>query len=151
MKLESSLQERGIGYEKHKHTTTYTAQALAQAEQVSGYMVAKPVIVKSPAGFAMCVLPAPKQLDLKRAAEVLGEKELRLATEAEMSELFPDCEVGAEPPVGALFGLKTVMDQRLKDDEYLVMQAGSHTAALKLRRADWERLCDPLVAPIAAG
>jgi len=114
-------------------------------------MVAKPVVVKGPSGFAMCVLPAPKQLDLKRAAEVLGEPELRLATEAEMSELFPDCEVGAEPPVGALFGLKTVMDQRLKEDEFLVMQAGSHTEAIKLRRADWERLCDPLVAPIAAG
>ena len=151
MKLESFLQERGIGYEKHKHTTTYTAQALAQAEQVSGYMVAKPVIVKGSSGFAMCVLPAPKQLDLKRAAEVLGEPELRLATEAEMSELFPDCEVGAEPPVGTLFGLKTVMDQRLKEDEFLVMQAGAHTEAIKLRREDWERLCDPLVAPIAAG
>jgi Ala-tRNA(Pro) deacylase len=53
--------------------------------------------------------------------------------------------------VGALFGMKTIMDVQLKQDEYLVMQAGTHTDAVKLRRADWERLCEPVVAAIAAG
>ncbi|MFQ5806067.1 MAG: aminoacyl-tRNA deacylase [Phycisphaerae bacterium] len=148
MKLEAFLQDQGVGYEKHTHTTTYTAQGLAHAEHVSGYMVAKPVIVKGAAGFAMCVLPAPKQLDLQQVAEVLNEPEVRLATEAEMAELFPDCELGAEPPVGALFDMKTVMDTRLREDEFLVMQAGTHTEAIKLRRTDWERLCKPVAAPI---
>ena len=150
MKLEAYLQERGVGYEKHTHTTTYTAQGLAHAEHVSGYMVAKPVVVKGASGFAMFVLPAPKQLDLRRAAEILKEKNVRLATESEMADLFPDCELGAEPPVGALFDMKTVMDARLREDEFVVMQAGTHTEAVKLRRADYERLCTPTVAPIAA-
>lgn len=150
MKLESFLQEQGIGYEKHTHTTTYTAQGLAHAEHVSGYMVAKPVIVKGGSGFAMCVLPAPKQLDLQQAAEVLKERKLRLASEAEMAELFPDCDLGAEPPIGTLFDLKTVMDSRLREDEFLIMQAGTHTEAIKMRRKDWERVCKPVVAPIAA-
>ena len=149
MKLEAFLQDHGVGYEKHTHPHTYTAQGLAHAEHVSGYMVAKPVIVKGDSGYAMCVLPAPKQLDLQRAAEVLKE-EVRLASESEMATLFPDCDLGAEPPLGALFDLKTVMDSRLKEDEALVMQAGTHTEAILMRRADWERVCQPIVAPIAA-
>lgn len=149
MTVESFLQERGIGYEKHTHTVTYTAQALAGAEHVSGYMVAKPVVVKGAGGFAMCVLAAPQHVDLKRAADALGEPEVRLATEAEMAELFSGCELGAEPPIGAMFNMTTVMDTQLKRDEHLVMQAGTHTAAIKLRREDWESVCAPVVAPIA--
>ena len=150
MKLEAFLQQQGVGYEKHTHPTTYTAQALAHAEHVSGYLVAKPVIVKGSAGFVMCVLPAPKQLDLQRVAEVLREPDLRLATEAEMAELFPDCELGAEPPIGTMFDMKTIMDSCLQKDESLVMQAGTHTEAIKIPRADWESLCNPVAAPITA-
>lgn len=151
MHLDTYLQEHDIPYEKHTHPVTYTAQGLANAEHVSGYMVAKPVIVKGAAGFAMCVLPAPKHLDPQRVGEVLHDQDVRLATEAEMGELFPDCELGAEPPIGAMYGLKTVMDTRLKDDEFLVMQAGTHRDAIKLRREDWERLCNPVTAPITGG
>lgn len=151
MQLDSILQERGISYEKHTHPATYTAQGLANAEHVSGYLVAKPVVVKNTTGFTMCVVPAPKHIDPTRVAEVLEDPNVRLATEAEMSTLFPDCELGAEPPIGSLFGLKTVMDTRLEEDEYLVMQAGTHHDAIKMRRADWERLCTPVKASIATG
>lgn len=149
MKLEDFLKDRGVAFEKHTHPSTYTSQSLAQAEHVSGYNVAKPVVVKGASRFAMCVLPAPKHVDLKRAANALGEKEVRLATEAEMADLFPGCELGAEPPVGALFGLDTLMDDSLREDEFLVMQAGSHTEAIKMRRDAWEALCKPAVAAIA--
>jgi Ala-tRNA(Pro) deacylase len=151
MKVDTFLQQHGVGYEKHKHTVTYTSQQLAQAEHVPGYVVAKPVIVKGAARFAMCVVPAPKHLDLRRAAEALHEPEVRLATEPELAQLFPDCELGAEPPIGPLFGLPMVMDQRLKDDEYLVMQAGTHTEAIRMRRVDWERVCQPQVAALTSG
>ena len=149
MKLESFLKQNGIDYEKHTHVKTYTAQGLAHEEHVSGYLVAKPVIVKGGSGFAMCVLSAPQHLDLRLAAEALGESKVQLATEAEMAEVFKDCELGAEPPVGSMFGLKTVMDETLREDEFLVMQSGSHTESIKLRREDWEKLVDPIVASIA--
>lgn len=151
MKLETFLQQQGVGFEKHAHTLVYTSQHLAQAEHVPGYVVAKPVIVRGNSHFAMCVLPAPKHLDLRRAAEALHEPEVHMATESEMAQLFPDCELGAEPPVGTMYGLPTIMDQELKKDEYIVMQAGTHTDAIRMRRADWERVCQPQVAAIAAG
>ena len=149
MTLESFLKDRGVDFEKHTHATTYTAQGLAREEHVSGHMVAKPVVVKGKAGAAMCVLPAPTHLDLKRVADVLGDSEVRLASETEMAALFPDCELGAEPPVGSLFGMKTVMDAQLQDEEYLIMQAGTHREAIKVRRDDWQRACEPEVASIA--
>ncbi len=149
MNVEQFLQQRGIGYEKHRHKTTYTSQGLAAEEHVSGYEVAKPVVVRSGQTFTMCVLPACCHLDLDVVAEVLGEPEVHLATEAEIGQVFPDCELGAEPPIGVMFGLQTIMDERLRQDEFLTMQAGTHTEAIKVRRTDWEKLCQPKVARIA--
>ena len=149
MRLDEYLQQHGVAYEKHTHPLTYTSQGLADAEHVSGRFVAKPVIVRGDHGFVMCVVPAPQHVELSRVAEVLRDDHVRLATEQEMTGLFPECELGAEPPIGALFGLTTVMDQQLEDDEYLVMQAGTHTDAVRLRRADYERVAEPIVAPIS--
>ncbi len=149
MNLEATLQHRGIAFERSRHRPAYTSQDLAAAEHVSGYLVAKPVVVKGRAGFAMCVLAACDHVNLDRAAEALNDKNLRLATEDEMRELFPDCELGAEPPVGTLFGIPTIMDEHLREDDYLVMQAGSHSEAIELRREDWEHLCNPIVATVA--
>jgi Ala-tRNA(Pro) deacylase len=148
MNFESFLQQRAVPFERHTHAVTYTAQALANAEHVTGYMVAKPVVVRTNAGFAMCAVAAPRHVDLKRVGAVLHDPQVRLASEPELAKLFPDCELGAEPPIGALYGLPTVMDAQLRTDEYLVMQAGTHREAVKLRREDFERVCEPMVAPI---
>ncbi|HUN81421.1 MAG TPA: YbaK/EbsC family protein [Phycisphaerae bacterium] len=148
MRLESLLELRGIPFERHVHDVTYTSQELAEAEHVSGYMIAKPVIVKGWSGYAMCVVPASKRLDLTRAADALHEPEVSLAHESELARLFPGCELGAEPPVGGLFGMKTVMDRRLEQDEFLIMQSGTHSEAIKMRRRDYEDLCNPIVAPL---
>lgn len=149
MTLEDFLQQNRIGYEKHTHPLAYTAQALADVEHVSGYMVAKPVVVRSGRRYILCVVAAPKHVDLQRVAQVLGVPEAQLADERDLARLFPDCELGAEPPVGALFGLPTIMDKQLEEDEFLVMQAGTHTDAVKVRRSDWQHACRPQVAAIA--
>ena len=149
MTIEPLLKQEGIPYEKHLHASAYSAQQLANAEHVSGYMVAKPVIVRGAAGYAMCVVAAPKHLDLTRVADALHEQDVRLATEEEMARLFPNCELGAEPPIGPAFGMKTVMDAQLQEDEFLIMQAGTHHEAIKLRREDWQRVSEATVAPIA--
>lgn len=149
MTLETMLEERHIEFEKHMHPPAYTAQRLADVEHVSGYVVAKPVVVRGRTGYAICVLPAPKQLDMDRVAEILGDPEIRLASESEMAELFPDCELGAEPPIGSMYGIRTLMDTNLRDADFMVMQAGTHTEAIKVKRSDWERLCDPIIGRIS--
>lgn len=142
MSIQSYLREKGIKYEEHSHAQAFTAQELADAEHVSGYSVAKPVIVKGDNGFSMCVLAAPKHLDLARAAAALHERQVRLATESEMAEIFSDCDVGAEPPIGAPYGLQTVVDQQLRGTKHIIIQAGTHTKSIKLRGEDFERVCE---------
>ena len=148
MRLEAVLQDEGIDLEKHTHANTYTAQRLADIEHVSGYMVAKPVIVRTGASFVMCVVPAPEHLDLRRVATILQDPKVRLASEAEMGSLFPDCELGAEPPIGPIFGIRTIMDRSLLNDDEILMQAGTHHESILVRREDWQRVCKPVVASI---
>ncbi|MHC5111567.1 MAG: aminoacyl-tRNA deacylase [Planctomycetota bacterium] len=150
MKVDKFLENHGVKYEKHLHPETYTSQDLARKEGVSSHMVAKPVIVKGKDTYTMFVLPAPMHLELDKAADVLHEPEVRLATEDEMTGLFPDCELGAEPPFGPLFDMKMVMDSHLHHEEYLIMQAGSHKTAIKMRRDDWEKCCEPEIAEVAS-
>ncbi len=149
MNLATLLEQRGIPFERTNHPATYTAQRMAAEEHVSGYSVAKPVVVKGQAGFAMCALPACARLDVQTLRSVLKDDSVRLATEDEMAEVFSDCELGAEPPIGELFGIETIMDDSLRDEDYLVFQAGSHTEAVKLRREDYEEVAHPRVASIA--
>lgn len=149
MKLATLLEQRGIPFERTIHSPTYTAQGLAAEEHVSGYAVAKPVIVKSKDGFLICVVPACMHLDMEILGCVLQDDSVQLATEAEMTDKFPDCELGAEPPVGEMFGMETFMDESLRDEEYLVFQSGTHTEAIKVRRTDYEELAHPRVESIA--
>lgn len=148
MKVESYLSEKGVTFEKALHSPCFTSQELAAREHVSGYYVAKPVVVKGSKDFVICVVPACSRLNLGRVADVLGEDEVRLATESEMANLFSGCELGAEPPIGSMFGMRTVLDSKLHEDEFLVMQAGKHTDSIRVRRDDYERVCEPTVATI---
>lgn len=150
MNIARVLETQGIPYQKNFHEPVFTAQSLAVAEHVSGYMVAKPVIVKGKEGYAMCVVPAPMHLDLVRAGRVLNDPDLRLASEDELTGLFPECEPGAEPPIGSLFRLRTVIDKHLRDSPVVIMQAGTHSESIRLREEDWEKLCRPIIAAIAS-
>jgi Ala-tRNA(Pro) deacylase len=149
MNIAEYLQKQKIPFERLSHATAYTAQELAALEHVPGRYVAKPVLVKAAGQFVLCVLPAPAMVDLERVADALGADSAKLAKEDELSAVFKDCELGAEPPFGQLYGLKTLMDQALHQDEYIVFQAGSHTDAVKMRRDDYERLVHPQVASFA--
>ena len=148
MDLLTYLEVEGIPYEQHEHPASFTAQGLAQAEHVPGRNVAKPVLVKGEQGFTLCVVPAPAHVDLDAVAEALGERQVELAHEHELVGLFPGCELGAEPPVGTLYGLSTLADYTLLDDDYVEFQAGTHTRSVRITRVDFERIADPRYARI---
>jgi len=149
VKLDQLLQEEDVPFERMIHSPVYTSQLMAAADHVSGHCVAKPVLVHGDRGFTMCVVPASSRLNLSRLAQLLDEHDVRLASETEMTKVCPDSELGAEPPIGRLYGLTTVMDEALRHEEYLVFQAGSHTSSVKVRREDYERLATPVVGSIA--
>ncbi|MHC4982164.1 MAG: aminoacyl-tRNA deacylase [Planctomycetota bacterium] len=149
MKIEDYLKENGVAYELHEHPPAYTAQELAAEEHVSGNMFAKAVVVHTKKGCALCALPASCMLDMKKVAKVLKSKKVRLADETEMAKLFPDAEVGAEPPFGNLYELPTIVDERLAEGNEIVFQAGTHRHAIKMKYDDYASLVKPTVADVA--
>jgi len=150
MQVTDFLDKEGIPYDIREHTPVFTSQGLAQREHERGRFVAKPVIVKADNRYVMCVLPAPMKVDLAKLRNHLGATVLELANEDQLSKLFPDCELGAEPPFGNLYELPTVMDKSLEQDDHLMLQAGSHSKAIRLTLADYKRLVRPTVVELSS-
>jgi Ala-tRNA(Pro) deacylase len=81
---------------------------------------------------------------------MLGASKAELATEAEFKESFPDCEIGAMPPFGNLYGLPVFVTDRLKENKEIAFNAGTHTEVMKLDFAAFERLVEPTVLKFSA-
>ena len=145
MEIAEFLEKNSINYQVFSHRPAFTAQQMAAEEHVPGMNVAKPVIVQADGKYYMCVLPACCKVDLETLRSQLGAGEIQLAGEKELAKLFPDCELGAEPPFGNVYGLTTIMDKTLTDDQYLVFQSGSHDRAIRINRDDYEKLVHPRV------
>ena len=146
MNVQDYLDQMGVQYRLSRHATTYTAQDLAAAEHVPGRKVIKPVVVKADGHFVMCALPASHRVDLDTLRDQLQCDEVELADEREIGEIFRECELGAEPPIGCLFGLPTVMDESLFADERVTFQAGTHEESVTMSLADYRKVAQPEVA-----
>ena len=149
-KLREFLDQHHVRYDAHAHRQAFTAQEVAEAEHVHGREVAKVVIVHSQREFMMIVLAAPCRVDLQRARAVLGKPDLEIATEQQFAGLFPQCEPGAMPPFGNLYGLPVWVDRALTRDEHIIFNAGTHTDTVHMRYADFAHLVQPKVAALAA-
>jgi Ala-tRNA(Pro) deacylase len=145
MRVIDFLDKSKVKYEIMEHAPVFSAQGLAAAEHESGKYVAKPVIVKADDRYLMCVLPAPRKVDLTKLKRHLEAESVTLAEEDEIGKLFPDCELGAEPPFGNLYDLPTIMDKTLEPDDHIMCPAGTHAKALRIGMADYRKLTNPRV------
>lgn len=139
------LDEKHCDYRVTEHKPVYTAEQLATVEHVSPRKVAKPVVVRADGQYYLCVLPADRKIDLYAVQKHLEAKNVRLASEYEMEYLFGDSELGAEPPLGNLYDLPTLMDKKLAKDKQIVFQAGSHERAVWMSMSQYRRLTNPAV------
>jgi len=144
-RLKEYLDREGVRYTLIPHPLTYTAQETAAAAHVSGKELAKVVIVKLDERMAMVVLPADHKLDLERLRQAVGAVHAELAGEAEFMSLFPECDLGAMPPFGNLYGMPTYVEENLAEDDKIAFNAGSHTELIQLDYSDFDRLAHPEV------
>ena len=149
-KLRAFLDENRVKYVTIRHSPAFTAQEVAASAHVPGRELAKTVMVFIDGRMAMAVLPASHQVELDLLKEVTGAVTVELAREDDFIRLFPDCEVGAMPPFGNLYGMETFVADKLTDDEEIVFNAGNHTELIRLAYADFERLVEPKVLTFAA-
>jgi Ala-tRNA(Pro) deacylase len=143
-RLADLLESKGVPYRSMAHTADMTSQMTAAHTHTPGREFAKTVIVKVDGEFGMAVLPAHLRVDLEKLRKWLNASEVRLASEEEMARLFPDCEIGAEPPFGNLYQLPVYVSPLLSHDR-ITFHGGSHEEAVQIRYDDFAALAKPAV------
>jgi Ala-tRNA(Pro) deacylase len=140
------LKRAGVEFSRQRHAHAETAQDLAKVLGVSGYQVAKTVLVEADSGVWMAVVPAPEVVDLQRLAAILAAQSIRVLDEREFADRFPGCEIGTQPPLGKLYSVPVVVDGDLAEEPEICFLAGSHEETITLRFRDFSRLESPLIA-----
>jgi Ala-tRNA(Pro) deacylase len=150
MCIRDFLQARSVRFEVLLHAPSHSAAHLAGSMHVPGRLVAKAVLVRSGEAYALAVLPATHRIDPERLAEVLGVASVRIASEAEVEGVFADCEPGALPPFGRLYGLMTVVDANLSGGAEIVFVGNTRHEGVRMRFKDYELIEAPLKARFAS-
>ncbi|MDP2339019.1 MAG: YbaK/EbsC family protein [Bacteroidota bacterium] len=144
-KLKTYLDETNVKYLTISHSSAFTSQDIAASAHVSGKEFAKTVMIKIDGEMAMAVLPASYHIDFDSLREIFGTKNVTLASETEFKDRFPDCELGAMPPFGNLYGMAVYVAESLTKNSEIAFNAGSHTELIRLSYMDYERLVKPRV------
>ena len=144
-KVRAFLDQHHIKFVVISHSKAYTAQGIAAIAHIRGQELAKTVIVKLDGALAMVVLPASYQVDLLALKKVVGVKDASLASEREFKQHFPDCETGAMPPFGNLYGIPVYVDKTLTLDKEIAFNAGTHFELIRMDYLDFNRLVEPEV------
>ncbi len=148
-KLKKFLDDNHIKYIVIQHSPAYTAQKIAAKAHISGKELAKTVMVKIDGKMAMAILPASYQIDFEELMHVTGSDSVELASEEEFKYSFPECEIGAMPPFGNLYGMNVYVAEKLAEDEEIAFNAGSHSELIRLAYKDFEGLVKPKVMKFA--
>lgn len=144
-RMEQYLQENGVPFEVMAHRQAFTMQEVAAALHVSGKQVAKVVVVSADGKMVILVIPAPYRLNLAKVRALLDARKVSLAKEEAFADLFPDCETGAMPPFGNLYGVPVYVDQALAEQANIVFRIGTYRQTIKIAYADFARLAQPTV------
>jgi Ala-tRNA(Pro) deacylase len=142
-RLRDCLDNHNVKYTVISHSPAFTAQEIAATVHISGREVAKTVIVSVDGKKMMVVLPASHMVDFRILREQLKAKDVVLATETEFRDLFPECEVGAMPPFGTLFGMDVISSKALTEDKEIAFNAGSHRELVQMQYQDFAEIVAP--------
>jgi Ala-tRNA(Pro) deacylase len=144
-KLKEFLDKEKIKYVSIVHSPAYTAQEVAASAHITGKELAKTVIVLLDGEMAMAVLPANRKIILQDLREVTGSDQVKFVAEEDFKKKFPDCETGAMPPFGNLYGIPVYVDETLTRDQEIAFNAGTHFELIRMEYVDFDRLVEPQV------
>ena len=151
VRLTEYLDTHRIPYVLITHSPGYTAQGIAALAHIPGKELAKTVIVKLDGVLAMAVLPANFHVDMASLRNGARAKSASLASEEDFSDRFIECETGAMPPFGNLYGLAVYADESLEEDIAIAFNAGTHRELIRMAWADFKQLVGPTIVRFAIG
>lgn len=137
--VEDYLAAQEISYDVVAHPHASTSMTTAQAAHIPGDSLAKAVLLRDSEGFLLAVIPATHHLELDAVGRRLGH-DVEMATENDMTGLFEDCDLGAIPPLGLAYGLRTLWDEKLADNDEIFFEGGDHRHVVQVGRDDFTRL-----------
>jgi len=148
--LREFLDRNRIKYVVISHSPAHTAQEIAASAHIPSQMLAKTVIVKMDGRLAMAVLPASELVDLNLLADAAFARPVELAEEEEFGDRFPDCQLGAMPPFGNLYGMDVYVAESLTEDDEIAFNAGSYSELVRMAYPDYARLVKPRILRFGA-
>jgi len=147
-RLKEHLERNHVSYFSIQHPPARSAQYAASLLHVAGKEVAKTVVLRAGKQVLLAVLPASYHVNLKKLSAFVGVP-AQLVEEQECITLFPDCQPGAVPPFGEMYGLRVYLDSALADDPEIVFCAGTLSESISLGNADFARIAKPRVCCFA--
>jgi len=141
--LKKMLDENNIKYVSITHSVAFTAVDISKSVNIHIRELAKSVILDVDGEFGMSVVPANYKVNLDILRQTLNTNNIKLADEAAFSLRFADCEVGAMPPFGRLYGMDVYVAESLSEDEKIAFNAGSHLEVIQMNYKDYEALVKP--------
>ncbi|HJT86651.1 MAG TPA: YbaK/EbsC family protein [Bryobacteraceae bacterium] len=148
-RMRNFLDSHHTEYTVTTHPKAFTAREVAVAEHLPAREVAKTVVVFGDGEYHMIVIPANKLVDFQELRVTLGLSSVRLATEDELAKLFPDCELGAMPPLGNAYGCPVYLDASLAHEDAIAFNAGTHNEVIHMRTADFQEAISPTIVSLA--
>jgi len=157
-KVINFLEKGKVKYEAIGHRTVYTAfdkaKTLKRGPLAGGWrvgrspgkMVGKTLILKMDGKLTVVLIPANKNLDLqkfKKLAKALPAaclpdrqgrqvKKIDFASERLIKNKFKGVKVGAIPPFGNLWGLRTFIDNFLMKEKEIILNSGDYNFSIKI-------------------
>jgi len=147
-RLKAHLEQAHVRYTRVPHIPARSSQYAASVLHVLGKEVAKTVALRAGKQVLLAVLPASYHVDLEKLAAVV-DTPVKLIEEQECYRLFPDCQHGAVPPFGDLYGLPVYLDEALADDPEIIFCAGTLSDGVRMGNADFVRLVKPRICSFA--
>ena len=130
-RLETLLKQHGINFRVLRHEPVYTSEEAARVRGTPLSSGAKALVCKGDNAFVMFVLPADRKLDSGAVRRAKGWRKLRFATRDEVLQLT-GLLPGSIPPLGSLFDLPTLCDDRLGQNEVINFNAGDHAVSVSM-------------------
>lgn len=147
--IHEFLRDAHVPYSVVPHPMAFTAQEEAAAAHVPGRDWAKVVVCVIDGDPVEAVVPATAFVNLAELRDLAGARTVRLAEESELRRLFPECELGAMPPFGPLYGQTVYVDATLALEPEIVFNAGTHREAIAMRWNDFVKMVNPIVGKFA--
>ncbi|MDD5289575.1 MAG: YbaK/EbsC family protein [Patescibacteria group bacterium] len=148
-KLQKLLDESKKKYEIINHRTTFTAYDVAATLHLKLSQIAKSLLVKTnkplvhgAKPYALVVVPADKNVDLKKLAKIMSTKDIRVAKveipkEGIMKSQFK-VKPGSMAAFGSLYKLPVFVDKAVKGQ--MIFAAGSFEESIKIKAEDFVKI-----------